>query len=110
MSAVPGVPARPRKINRQVQADPLPPWSRRSGRPQGFYEVEFADDEGRAYAMVALRADSGDAVALRTEGRGCLSDPWRREWHVGRRYVVGKIIHQVQSDPVRSPEERTGTA
>jgi len=34
----------------------------------GVFEVEFADDEGRAYAMVALRADQ--VMRLHYEPKG----------------------------------------
>ena len=40
----------------------------------GVYEVEFSDDNGKTYAMVALKSEQTDEVASRARPRSCLAE------------------------------------
>jgi hypothetical protein len=44
----------------------------------GVYEVEFADDRGKTYAMVALRAEQTDALVSRTRSPSSVRICWYR--------------------------------
>ena len=61
----------------------------------GVYEVEFSDDNGRTYAMVAIEGGATNAIAPRTRPPSCLATDPSSTRRKRRRPRLLHITHEV---------------